>query len=131
MGERRKLAGYATDIIADRSIEFLKNRPQGQTVLLMCHHKAPHRPWEPDAKHAHMFDDVTIPEPDSFNDDYATRSDAAREATMRINRDLTRNDLKLKPPADGRDNLIAWKVEQIQNSKSWKTEKPTSSPASR
>jgi arylsulfatase A-like enzyme len=98
MGERKKMTGYATDIIADLSIEFLKNRPKDKPFFLMCHHKAPHRPWEPDAKHAHMFDGETIPEPDTFNDDYATRSDAAREATMRIDRDLTRNDLKLAPP---------------------------------
>ena len=55
----------------------------------MCHHKAPHRPWEPDEKHAKQFADAEIPEPETFNDDYATRSDAAREATMRIDRDLT------------------------------------------
>ena len=110
MGERKKLTGYATDIIADRSIEFLKNRPKDKPFFLMCHHKAPHRPWEPDAKHAHMFDDVAIPEPDTFNDDYASRSDAAKEATMRIDRDLTRNDLKLTPPAGLKGtNLISWK----------------------
>ena len=40
----------------------------------------PDRPWEPDAKHAHMYDDVDIPEPATFNDDYATRSDAARSS---------------------------------------------------
>jgi arylsulfatase A-like enzyme len=110
MGERKKLTGYATDLIADMSIEFLKNRPKDKPFFLMCHHKAPHRPWEPDAKHAHMFGDATIPEPDTFNDDYTTRSDAAREATMRIDRDLTRNDLKLTPPAGlTGTNLAAWR----------------------
>ena len=52
--------------------------------FLMCHHKAPHRHWQPDAKHAHLYEDVDIPEPATFNDDYRTRSDAAAEATMRI-----------------------------------------------
>jgi arylsulfatase A-like enzyme len=111
MGERKKLTGYATDIIADLSLDFLQNRPKDKPFFLMCHHKAPHRPWEPDAKHVHMFDDVRIPEPDTFNDDYTTRSDAAREATMRIDRDLTRNDLKLTPPAGlAGTNLATWKV---------------------
>ena len=64
----------------------------------MCHHKAPHRPWEPDEKHAKKCENVADPEPETFNDDYATRSDAAREATMRIDRDLTPGDLKQKPP---------------------------------
>src|SRR5207302_1580212 len=56
-------------------------------------------PWEPDDKHAQMYDDVDIREPDTFNDDYSTRSDAAREATMRIDRNLNRTDLKVTPPA--------------------------------
>jgi arylsulfatase A-like enzyme len=64
----------------------------------MCHHKAPHRPWEPDEKHARQWENVTVPEPETFNDDYATRSDAAREATMRIDRNLTAADVKRKPP---------------------------------
>jgi arylsulfatase A-like enzyme len=101
MGTRKAVKGYATDIITDLSLEFLKNRPKDKPFFLMCHHKAPHRPWEPDDKHAHMYDDVDIPEPETFNDNdsnYSTRSDAAREATMRIDRNLTRTDLKVSPP---------------------------------
>jgi len=98
MGSRKMIRGYATDIITDLAIDFLKNRPKDQPFFLMCHHKAPHRPWEPDAKHAHLYDDVEIPEPETFNDDYATRSAAAPEATMRIDRNLTRTDLKVTPP---------------------------------
>jgi arylsulfatase A-like enzyme len=114
MGERQKFAGYATDIITDKAIEFLEHCPKDKPFFLMCHHKAPHRPWEPDAKHAHLYDDVDIPEPATFNDDYATRSSAATEATMRIDRDLTRNDLKLTPPAGlkGKD-LEDWRAEKI------------------
>jgi arylsulfatase A-like enzyme len=100
MGQRRKHMGYATDLITDFSLEFLKKRPKDKPFFLMCHHKAPHRPWQPDAKHAKQFENVQIPEPETFNDDYATRSDAAREATMRIDRDLRPNDLKKDPPAN-------------------------------
>ena len=110
MGARKKIPGYATDIITDISIEFLKNRPADKPFFLMTHHKAPHREWSPDAKHAHMFDGETIPEPETFNDDYSTRSDAARTAIMRIDRDMRRNDFKLTPPAGlSGTNLIAWK----------------------
>ncbi len=98
MGTRKTIHGYATDIITDSSIDFLKNRPKDQPFFLMCHHKAPHRPWEPDEKHEHMYDDVQITEPETFNDDYRTRSAAAPEATMRIDRNLNRTDLKIKPP---------------------------------
>ncbi len=97
---RHVIKGYATDIIADLSIDFVKNRPKDKPFFLMCHHKAPHRPWEPDEKHAHMYDDKDIPEPVTLRDDYSTRTDAAREAQQTIARDLTRRDLKLVPPDD-------------------------------
>src|SRR4029077_2039134 len=56
---------------------------------------------------------VLVPEPDTFNDDYATRSDAAREATMRVDRDLTPADLKQQPPEglSGQD-LKKWKYQR-------------------
>jgi arylsulfatase A-like enzyme len=97
---KKKHPGYCTDIITDFALEFLKDRPKDKPFFLMCHHKAPHRPWDPDEKHKKMFENVQVPEPppETFNDDYATRSDAAREATMRIDRDLNARDLKEKPP---------------------------------
>ena len=95
---RRVIKGYVTDIITDLAIDFLENRPKDRPFFLMCHHKAPHRSWEPDEKHARLFADVQVPEPETFNDDYATRSDAAREATMRIDRDLQPFDYKKTPP---------------------------------
>ena len=45
-----------------------------------------------------MYDDVTIPEPDSLFDDYAGRGTAARTQRMEIKRDLSANDLKLNSP---------------------------------
>ncbi|MHC1763336.1 MAG: sulfatase [Verrucomicrobiia bacterium] len=90
--------GYATDVITDKAIEFLKNRPKDKPFFLMCHHKAPHREWSPDAAHARMFENTDVPEPSTLRDDYATRTDAARETTMTIANHLTRRDLKLKPP---------------------------------
>jgi arylsulfatase A-like enzyme len=95
---RKKHPGYCTDVITDFALQFLKDRPADKPFFLMCHHKAPHRPWQPDEKHRKQWENVPVPEPETFNDDYATRSDAAREATMRIDRDLTPNDLKQKPP---------------------------------
>lgn len=66
--------------------------------MLMCHHKAPHRPWIPDGKHARLYEDRDIPEPETFNDDYANRAQAAAAATMRIDRDLNERDVKGTPP---------------------------------
>jgi arylsulfatase A-like enzyme len=113
MGERKKLKGYTTDIITDRAIEFIDKRPQSKPFFLMYHHKAPHRNWQPDEKHKRQFEHVNVPEPETFNDDYATRSDAARTATMRIDRDLNDSDLKMKPP-DGLSGMALkrWKFQR-------------------
>ncbi|MBI5382951.1 MAG: sulfatase [Opitutae bacterium] len=97
---RKVIKGYATDIITDLAIDFMKNRPADRPFFLMCHHKAPHRPWEPDAKHQAMFAGKNIPEPETLHDNYATRSDAIRECTQKVFQDLTRRDLKLEPPAE-------------------------------
>lgn len=98
MGNRTNLQGYVTDLITDLTLATLERRPRDKPFLIFCHHKAPHRPWEPNPKHAAIYESENIPEPPTFNDDYATRCDAAREATMTIDRHLTRNDLKLPPP---------------------------------
>ena len=92
--------GYASDIITDMSIDFLKNRPTNQPFFLMSHHKAPHRPWEPAPKYKAMFANRVIPEPATLRDDYRTRTDALRENRQRVFDDLTRRDLKLEPPAE-------------------------------
>jgi arylsulfatase A-like enzyme len=112
-GQRKKYTGYTTDIITDLAIESLKNRPPGKPLFLMYHHKAPHRNWQPDEKHRKQFENVNVPEPITFNDDYATRSDAARLATMRIDRDLNDNDLKMKPPEGlSGQELKGWKYQR-------------------
>jgi arylsulfatase A-like enzyme len=98
-GGRFVKSGYVTDIITDMALEFLEERPKDKPFFLMCHHKAPHRPWEPDEKHRASFADQTIPEPATLRDDYATRTDALRRNQQRVFDDLTRRDLKLKPPA--------------------------------
>lgn len=97
---RRVIKGYATDVITDLAIDFLKNRPKDKPFFLMCHHKAPHRPWDPDEKHKAMFAGKTIPEPATLRDDYATRTDALHENKQRVFDDLNRRDLKLTPPED-------------------------------
>lgn len=96
----RVIKGYVTDIITDLAIDFLENRPKDKPFFLMCHHKAPHRSWEPDAKHKAMFQDRVIPEPATLRDRYDGRADALRECEQKVFADMTRRDLKLQPPAD-------------------------------
>ena len=103
------IKGYATDIVTDLAIGFLKDRPKEKPFFLMYHHKAPHRPWEPDAKHKAMFASKIIPEPSTLRDDYATRTDALRENKQRVFDDMTRRDLKLEPPAELKGtNRMKW-----------------------
>jgi arylsulfatase A-like enzyme len=108
MGTPKKHKGYVTDIITDSCLDWLKGRLGKKPFCLMYHHKAPHRSWEPDEKHARMYDDVEIPVPETFNDDYSTRSAAAREQEMTIERHLTPQDLKVPPPADWTGPLGKW-----------------------
>lgn len=96
---RHETKGYVTDIIADMAIDFMKRSPKDHPFFLMYHQKAPHRPWEPDAKHKAEFANKHIPEPPTLWDDYSTRTDAIRECTQKVFNDLTRRDLKLEPPA--------------------------------
>ncbi|SDS72139.1 sulfatase family protein [Microlunatus soli] len=90
----RQVSGYATDIVTDLSLDWLDQQPDGQPFCLMVHHKAPHRPWVPDPKHADLYPVGSIPEPDTLFDDYATRGRAAHEATMRIADHLPPSDIK-------------------------------------
>lgn len=97
--ERIKRTGYTTDIITDLALDWLKEgRDQSKPFLLMYQHKAPHREWAPGPDHLHMYDAVTIPEPDNLFDDYHTRGRAAHEQDMTIARTMTPRDLKLVPP---------------------------------
>lgn len=99
-GERTYTGRYATDVITDLALEFVEKRPRDRPFFLMMHHKAPHRPWEPSESHAAHFAAQRIPEPVTFWDSYATRTDALHENQQRVAADLTNRDLKLPPPPD-------------------------------
>ena len=96
--EKTYTGQYATDVITDRALDFIDQRPRDRPFFLMMHHKAPHRPWEPSASHAAHFATQRIPEPVTFWDSYATRTDALHENQQRVAADLTNRDLKLTPP---------------------------------
>jgi arylsulfatase A-like enzyme len=108
-GDRRGLRGYVTDLITDMCLDWLKDRDADRPFCLMCHHKAPHRHWETDAKHAHMYVDEFIPEPETLLDDYANRSSAPAEARMRVGPHSTTFDLDAGIPQWlGEQELRRW-----------------------
>ena len=114
-GEEQQFQGYATDLITDFSLDWLNKRDPDRPFMLMTHHKAPHRPWEPDEKHARMYEDIDIPVPETFDDDYATRP-AAEAAQMRVGRDMTFTDLKERPPEGLSDEEVRhWAYQRYIN----------------
>lgn len=88
--------GYATKLITDHAIDFLKNRDRNKPFAVFVHHKAPHRNWKPEEKYLTLYNDVEFPYPATFDDNYQTRQ-AASEQEMQIDKDMNLiYDLKLE-----------------------------------
>ncbi len=93
--------GYVTDVTTDLAIEWLEGqRDADEPFLLMCQHKAPHRPWLPGPNQLGMYADAEVPEPPTLFDDYATRSSAAAAQEMEIDRHMYLFYDLCVPPAD-------------------------------
>ncbi len=91
-----KHEGYTTDIITDKTLEWLKTgRNPDKPFMLMCQHKAPHRNWVPHEKYQNWLDEVEIPEPETFWDDYSDRTAPASRQAMEVGRHMRERDLKL------------------------------------
>lgn len=110
--------GYATDIVTDLAIDWIDEVTTSgdEPFCMMVHHKAPHRPWVPDEKYRHLYADGTIPEPDTFFDDHATRSKAVQGVRMTIADDMGADDLKEEVPAhlrgpENREARMRWKYQ--------------------
>ncbi len=100
MGEKKRFPGYVTDIVTDTALDFLKNhREKSKPFMMMLHHKAPHRNWQPALRHLEDYTNRTFPEPETLFDDYSTRSTAAAEQEMTVKEHLILDyDLKMGPP---------------------------------
>jgi arylsulfatase A-like enzyme len=93
-----QLKGYVTDLTTDIALSWLRNRDKNKPFCLLLHHKAPHRNWMPNLKHLDLFNDQDLPVPDTYFDDYSTRSAAAHDQEMEIARDMMDAwDFKIKP----------------------------------
>ncbi|MDF0599992.1 sulfatase [Psychromarinibacter sp. C21-152] len=96
----RAVPGYASDIITDQCIDFIDRRDPDRPFFMMCHHKAPHRPFVPHPRHADLYVD-DLPVPETYDDDYSDRAAAAAAAKMRVRIDMTYEDLGLVLPEGG------------------------------
>jgi arylsulfatase A-like enzyme len=88
MGKPVRREGYVTDLITGMALEFLERRPRDKPFCLLLHHKAPHDMWQYDGRHAGLYK-ADVPEPSNFNDDYASRGNAIRQAQCKIGAQLT------------------------------------------
>jgi arylsulfatase A-like enzyme len=123
-GRRVKHEGYTSDIITNLALEWLeKKRDKSKPFLLMCQHKAPHRPWQPAPRYLSMYDSAKIPEPTTLFDDYSGGRMAAKLQNMTIAHTLTPFDLKLTPPKDlTPDQLKTWNREYEPKNKTFRDE---------
>ena len=98
----KKITGYTTNIITDRTLNWLKNERDKEKPFFLCSwHKAPHRNWLPAPKYMSKYDDRDIPEPETLRDDYENRLSPASTQAMTIDKHMRDDwDLKITPPKE-------------------------------
>jgi len=94
---KHKEDGYVTELITEKCIEWLNGvKDSGKPFMLMMHHKAPHREWQPGPNELTLYKDVTFPEPPTLFDDYSNRGTAEKTQDMTISKTMRiEEDLKL------------------------------------
>ena len=125
-GEKVKESGYTTDVITERSIEWLKNRDKTKPFMLMAQHKAPHREWSPAIRHLGWDKDRIYPEPETLFDDFAGRSKAVSDHDMGIEGTFTDLDAKLKTPGGMTpEQLAEWNAYYEPRNEAYRKAAPT------
>ncbi|MFK5971699.1 MAG: sulfatase [Flavobacteriaceae bacterium] len=90
--------GYSTNLSTDFALSWLKDAKNSEEPFLMIlQYKAPHRPWQPDTKYEQLWEDIEMPYPATFNDDYKGREKTAGDTEMTMEY-FHRRDMKLKMP---------------------------------
>ena len=112
------IKGYTTEIITEKTLEWLEQvKDSGKPFMVMMHHKAPHRGWDPGPNELGMYDDVVFPIPPTLFDDYSNRGTAEHSQDMTIANTMTlEGDLKLSSnPPRGLDSAQSalWNAEYL------------------
>ncbi len=76
-GSRKRIEGYATNVVEDLAESWLDGRDTTKPFCLVIGHKATHRTWLPDTADMGRFDQIKFPLPPSFRDNYEGRQAAA------------------------------------------------------
>jgi arylsulfatase A-like enzyme len=112
-GVRGRVNGYVTDLTTDFALKWLDKRDTSRPFCVLIWNKAPHRQWMPPLKYLHEFDGKDLPLPETFFDDYTTRTKGPHEQKMRI-------DEWLSPNYDLKENFTVDPPYQILD-QSWKS----------
>ena len=121
-----EVEGYTTDVITDRALDWLDKRDKSKPFMMMYQHKAPHREWAPGPDHIDKYKDIEIPEPATLFDDHKGRAASlSPDLEMSISHYLTKNDLKLDPPAYLNEQQLAnWNRAYAAENKAYRENKP-------
>jgi arylsulfatase A-like enzyme len=76
--------GWCTDIIADKTMDYLKNRNRDRPFFVMCHFKATHDPWASRPPYDTLFSNEEMPAPANLFDTYENREEPARRTTLKL-----------------------------------------------
>ena len=95
-GDTVRIEGYATDIITDDALHWLKNsRKDSLPFFMMVHHKAPHRNWMPPLRYLTKYDSVQFPLPDTYFPNFKNQK-ASKGQLQTIYKDMYEgHDLKI------------------------------------
>lgn len=58
--------GFSTDIVTDKTIEWINNRDKERPFMMFCHFKATHEPFDFPERLTHIYDGVVFPEPENL-----------------------------------------------------------------
>jgi arylsulfatase A-like enzyme len=108
-GKNVKEKGYATNLSTDFALNWLgATEMTDKPFLMVLQYKAPHRPWHPDTKYEKLWDDIEMPYPSTFNDNYKGREKTAGDTEMTMEY-FSRRDMKLERPKNlKRKERIQW-----------------------
>ena len=86
---RYREEGYVTEIITKKCIEWINEaKGTGKPFMLMMHHKAPHREWQPGPNELTLYKDIKFPYPETLFDDYSNRGTAEKTQDMTISKTM-------------------------------------------
>ncbi len=111
------IIGYATDIITDLTLKWLKEKRNPEKPFMMMYlHKAPHRPWWPRPDKFAEYYKKQFQEPETLFDTYENRGTAAKTAEMNLLTHMQyEHDSKIYPETLAEMGQVLPKVEGFKD----------------